>query len=57
MSYVLKDSSTIEFACVQKGTVEKYFTKCNGSESVLQIDDYAVIDDVYFYKELNLLKN
>lgn len=23
MSYVLRDSSTIEFACAQKGTVEK----------------------------------
>lgn len=41
----------------KKEPLKKYFTKCNGSESVLQIDDYAVIDDVYFYKELNLLKN
>lgn len=41
----------------KKEPLKKYFTKCNGSESVLQIDDYAVIDDVYFYKELNLLKD
>lgn len=41
----------------KKGIVdEKYFTKGNGSELGLQIGDYAVIDDAYFNKALDLLE-
>lgn len=41
----------------KKGIVdEKYFTKGNGNELGMQIGDYAVIDDTYFNKTVNLLE-